>query len=87
MKEVECVHKWSNLRKCLAEEKKSSEFHKTLHKFRVMICSLPIKKTNYRWRICDRNQAIGWNECRLEMLKQIGNIHSNPDLITRMEGE
>ncbi len=64
--------------KCLAEETNSSEFHKTLHKFRVMIYSLPIKNTNYRWRICDRNRNIGWNECRLEMLKKIGDIYETP---------
>lgn len=52
----------------------SYEFHKTLHKFRMLIQSLPIKRTDYRWRICERNQNIGWNECRLEMLKQIGEI-------------
>ncbi len=45
-----------------------------LHEMRMLIQSLPIKKTDYRYRICDRNQGIGWNECRLEMFKKIGTL-------------
>lgn len=45
-----------------------------LHKMRMLIQSLPIKNTEYRWRIVDKNQNIGWNECRLEMFKKIGTL-------------
>ena len=43
----------------------------TIHEVREWITTLPIKKTDFRWRIAERNRNIGWNECRLEMLKQI----------------
>jgi hypothetical protein len=45
-----------------------------IHEVREMITALPIKKTNYRWRIATRNRNIGWNECRLEMLKKISEL-------------
>lgn len=51
-----------------------------IHKVRAMITSLPIKNTNWRWRICERNRNIGWNECRLEFLKQISYLRKNEDL-------
>ena len=43
----------------------------TIHEVRQWITALPIKKTDFRWRIVERNRNIGWNECRLEMLKNI----------------
>ena len=46
----------------------------TLHQVREFITALPIKRTNYRWRIAERNRNIGWNECRLEMLKRLPNL-------------
>ena len=54
----------------------SAEYN-IIHKMRMFVQSLPIKKTDYRWRVCDRNQGIGWNECRLEMLKRIGELEIN----------
>lgn len=45
-----------------------------IHEVRMMIQSLPIKETKHRYRIKDRNQGIGWNECRLEMFKKIGDL-------------
>ena len=46
-----------------------------IHKVRELITALPIKEVKkYRWWITKRNQNIGWNECRLEMLKLIGTI-------------
>jgi len=45
-----------------------------LHQLREIITAIPIKNTNYRWRISERNKNIGWNECRLEMLERLGEL-------------
>ena len=50
-----------------------------VHDVRTFIQSLPIKKTDYRWRIALRNQNIGWNKCRLELLKRLGEIVKSHD--------
>lgn len=56
-----------------------------LHDIRLLVQSLPIKEINYMYRIAERNQNIGWNECRLEMLKRLGEIPQKQEGLLKKE--